>query len=289
MKRVLITGIHSYIGESFADYVKTKYSSELETVSIDMIDGSWWEKSFAGYDAVLHVAGIAHADVGNVSEERKAEYYRVNRDLAIETANKAKQEGVGQFIFMSSMIVYGNAQYITEDTIPQPSNFYGDSKWQADKGVRELQDQNFKVAVLRLPMIYGKGSKGNYLVLAKLAKKLPVFPKVDNKRSMLYIGNLCEFLYLIIKNEEEGIFFPQNKEVISTSELVRNIARVNNHNIWITPLLKPAVVLGKHMPGRVGGMCRKAFGNSYYDLSMSDHISNYRLSEFKQSISKTEE
>ena len=147
MKKVLITGANSYIGVSFENYVHERYSSELSIDTVDMIDGSWREKSFSSYDVVYHVAGIAHADVGNVSDEVKTKYYVINTDLAIETAKKAKADGVKQFVFMSTAIVYGDsASYgkrkrITADTEPQPANFYGDSKWQADKGVRELADE----------------------------------------------------------------------------------------------------------------------------------------------------
>lgn len=196
-----------------------------------MIDGSWREKSFAGYDVVFHVAGIAHADVGKVSEERKAFYYKINRDLAIETAEKAKSDCVGQFVLMSSMIIYGESaglgkrKIVTKETKPHPANFYGYSKWQADKGVRKLGSDSFHVAVLRPPMIYGKGSKGNYPLLAKMAKKLPVFPDIKNERSMLYIDNLCEFLFLLMQSGEAGIYFPQNAEYVRTSEMVREIAK----------------------------------------------------------------
>lgn len=183
-EKILITGANSYIGTSFEKYVKENYGSEFQVETVDMIDGSWRDKDFSGFDVVFHVAGIAHADVGNVSEEVKKKYYAVNTDLSIETAKKAKADGVSQFVFMSSAIVYGDSapagkeKRITRDTEPQPANFYGDSKWQADKGVRELEDENFTVTVLRPPMIYGKGSKGNYPTLAKLAKKLPLFPDI---------------------------------------------------------------------------------------------------------------
>ena len=191
MKRLLITGANSYIGTSFEDYMNRNFPEALQINTLDMLDEHWKETDFSGYDAIFHVAGIAHADVSNVSKETEQLYYRVNTDLAIATAKKAKEDGAGQFIFMSSMIVYGGKEHITVQTQPSPANFYGDSKWQADKGVRELEDAHFHVAVLRPPMIYGKGSKGNYPVLAKLATKLPVFPKVSNRRSMLYIENLC--------------------------------------------------------------------------------------------------
>lgn len=288
MKKVLITGANSYIGMSFEKYAKEYYGSELLVDTVDMIDGSWRQKDFSGYDAVFHVAGLAHADVGNVSEEVKQRYYAINTDLTIETAKKAKAEGVKQFVFMSSMIVYGGAERITNDAQPQPANFYGDSKWQADKGVRELQSDNFCVTVLRPPMIYGKGSKGNYQLLAKLAKKLPIFPKVNNKRSMLYIENLCEFLCQIMKEPQAGVFFPQNSELVNTSDMVKQIAVVSGHKIWVTSLLTPFVVIGMKMPGKIGGLCKKAFGSSYYELDMSDCCVAYRKHKLEETIRLTE-
>lgn len=289
MKKVLITGANSYIGCSFDAYIKEHYPQEFSVDTVDMIDGSWREKDFSGYDVVFHVAGLAHADVGNVSDEIKQKYYKINTDLAIETAKKAKAEGVKQFVFMSSMIVYGGKTHITQDTEPQPANFYGDSKWQADKGIRELQNNDFCVTVLRPPMIYGKGSKGNYPTLAKLAKKLPIFPKVYNKRSMLYIENLCEILYLIMKTSRAGIFFPQNKELVNTSDMVKQIAEANGHKIWVTAFLTPFVALGMKMPGKIGGLCQKAFGSSYYEMSMSECDLEYRKVSSVESIERTEE
>ena len=107
MKKVLITGANSYIGESFAWYVKERYPEEIEINVLDMRKETWRKKDFSGYNIVFHVAGIAHADSGIVSKEKEGLYYKVNRDLAIEAAKKAKKEGVRQFIFMSSMLVYG--------------------------------------------------------------------------------------------------------------------------------------------------------------------------------------
>ena len=293
-KRVLITGANSYIGMSFDTWAKNHHSDELAVDTVDMIDGSWRETDFSTYDCVFHVAGIAHADVGNVSEERKQFYYQINRDLAIETAEKAKREGVKQFVFMSSAIIYGESapygkqKMITADTEPSPANFYGDSKWQADQGVRTLQSDNFNVAVLRPPMIYGKGSKGNYPTLAKMAKKLPVFPDVSNERSMLFIDNLTEFLCQIMLRGDAGLYFPQNAEYTKTAEMVREIAAVSNHMIWVTKVFNWAVVLVSHLPGKIGGLANKAFGNMTYAQEMSVYDFEYRVADLKQSIEKTE-
>ncbi len=295
MKKVLVTGANSYIGESFATWVKKKYPKQLQVDTVDMIDGSWREKQFSGYDIVFHVAGIAHADVEKVSEERKAFYYKINRDLAIETAQKAKSEGVKLFVFMSSIIIYGESagightKRITYDTKPQPANFYGDSKWQADQGIRRLEDENFQVAVLRPPMIYGKGSKGNYPVLAKLARKLPIFPDIQNERSMLHIENLCEFLCLLMQEGKGGIYFPQNAEYVQTSEMVKQIAKIHGHKIWVSKVWNPMVWVVEKLPGKPSRMVNKALGSLVYDPKMSESFGcKYQVLGWKETIRKTE-
>ncbi len=196
MKKILITGADSYIGTSFEKYLKNNFFGEYLVETANTMDGLWKQVDFSDYEVVFHVAGIAHADIGHISEEQKLLYYKVNTELTIQVAQKAKAEGVKQFIFMSSAIVYGDSapigktKVITKDTKPAPANFYGDSKLKAEEGILNLQDNDFNVVVLRPPMIYGKGSKGNYPILSKFADKLPLFPYVKNKRSVLYVENL---------------------------------------------------------------------------------------------------
>ena len=289
MKKILITGANSYIGTSFEKYIEENYPDDYHIDTLDMINPNWKECDFSGYDSVFHVAGIAHADVGRVSDETKRLYYRVNTGLSVETAKKAKESNVKQFIYMSSIIVYGESapygkkKIITKDTKPSPSNFYGNSKLQADIQLQELNDERFKVCILRPPMIYGKGSKGNYQILSKLAKKLPIFPDINNERSMLYIGNLCWFVKECIDNFYEGIYFPQNEEYISTSKMVKEIANANGKKIRLTKLLNPFVFLLLRMPRKIGGICNKAFGNMIYE---KDHLVD--IHSVAQSIKETE-
>ncbi len=284
MKNILITGKNSYIGTSLENWLMRE-PDKYKVDTVDMKDGSWKEKDFSEYDVVFHVAGIAH-----VSSDPKMEdlYYKVNRDLTIETAEKAKAEGVKQFIFMSSIIVYGDSssskRVIDKNTVPTPSNFYGNSKLQAEEGIRGLESDEFKIVVLRPPMIYGKGSKGNYPRLANMAKKIPVFPDIDNERSMLHIDNLCEFIKVMIDHEETGLYFPQNKEYVKTSELVKTIAEVHGKKIIMTKVFNPVLRL---MFGI--GIVNKVFGNLVYEKSMSDYDkANYRITTFRESIEMTE-
>ncbi len=289
MKKILITGANSYVGTSFENYVMDTDAYVCHTV--DTMGQQWQEQSFRGYDVVFHVAGIAHADVGQVDEQTRQLYYQVNTELAVAVAKKAKQDGVRQFIFMSSMIVYSgcNETTITHDTVPHPENFYGDSKWQAEQGIQALASPEFKVVILRPPMIYGKGSKGNYPKLAKLAQKTPFFPRFMNQRSMLYIDNLCEFVRLTIENDESGVFFPQNAEYTQTSEMVRCIAAANGHKLVLIPGFGWIIKLLMRCPGKLGGLVSKVFGSSVYEQSMSEYAhGEYRVVSVYESIIKTE-
>ena len=265
MKRIVITGANSYIGTSFEKYM-AQWPDEYQVDTIDMVDGSWRTKSFEGYDSVFHVAGIAHQDSGKITEERKQLYYKVNTELTVETAKKAKIEGVGQFIFMSSIIVYGASakmgekKVITKDTVPAPVGAYGDSKLQAELGIQPLNDDSFKVCILRPPMIYGLGSKGNYPLLEKATLKLPFFPDIENERSMLHIDRLCAYVKEYIDQNTSGIHLPQNPDYVCTSQMVKDIAQAHGKKIYLTKLFNPLLKL---LSGRVS-LVDKVFGNLTY-------------------------
>lgn len=289
MKKILITGANSYIGTSFETYMK-QWPDKYQVDTVDMIGDAWEKYDFSGYDTVYHVAGIAHSDNGKISKEKAKLYYEVNTKLTIRTAMKAKKAGVKQFIFMSSAIVYGDSapigkmKMITRDTPVSPANCYGDSKVKAEKGLHKLEDDSFKVVILRPPMIYGKGSKGNYPLMSKLAQKMPIFPYVKNCRSMLYIENLMEFVRLMIENEESGTFWPQNKEYSNTSELVQMIAAQHGKRIvMIEGCTYPLKIMGL-----ATGIVDKAFGNLAYDQKLSEYRGNYRIAELRRSIMLTE-
>lgn len=320
-KNVLIVGAGSYIGESFVAYAKRHYGDNFTFTVVDTMPGddgrSELDKlsaaEFGKYDIVYHLAGIAHADVGSVDDATKEKYYKVNTDLTVATARRYKEAlnvagRKGLFVFMSSMIVYGDSapygkeKIVDRHTIPTPANFYGDSKWQADKVIRPLADTTMNVAIIRPPMIYGKGSKGNYPTLAKLAKKLPVFPDVSNSRSMLYMGNLCEFLSQMFlskvdaaeSNEGSGtpkalIFMPQNSTYTKTADMVKMIADTVGHHISMVRGLNPAVVLADKVPGKIGGLVDKAFGNNCYDQELSRYEGlDYQKYTMAESIERTE-
>ena len=279
MKKILITGANSYIGVSFENYMN-QWADEYSVDTVDMIDGTWREKDFGGYDAVFHVAGIAHK---KETKENSEIYYKVNRDLAVETAKKAKEDGVKQFIFLSSMSVYGmDTGVITKDTVPTPKSNYGKSKLQAEEGINALSSDDFKVCTLRPPMVYGKDCKGNFQTVVKIVKKSPVFPRIKNERSMIYIDNLASFVKLCVDRELCGLYFPQNKEYVTTVDMAKGIAAKLEKKRYFSYLLGCGVFVLRPFVS----MAKKGFGTLTY-LNTEELDYSYCVVDNEESIKRS--
>lgn len=287
MKKILITGNNSFLGTSLLRYLTEKGDYEIE--NIDLRDGGWNKVDISNYDSLFYVAGIAHLDTYRNRNE-KEKYYSVNTRLAIEVAKKAKADGIKQFIFVSSIIIYGRStrqdisRVITKDTRPRPENYYGLSKLEAEKGIRELEDDSFKVCIIRSPMVYGEHCKGNYPKLRNVALKINLFPYIANQRSMIYVGNLMEFIRLMIENEERGIFYPQNLEYVNTSELVKTIALCHGRNIKLVKGFGRMI----RLLSRFSGTFLRVFGNMTIDMELSEYKNEYRFFDFNESVKRTE-
>lgn len=280
MKKILIVGKNSYIGLSLKHYLENEQSNysveELDTLGFN---GS--VHNFNGFDAVVCVAGIAHI---KETKENTQLYYEVNRDLAVQIAEKAKADGVGHFIFLSTMSVYGmESGVITLDTLPAPKNNYGKSKLQAEQLLSALCDESFKLTIIRPPMVYGKNCKGNFQAVVKLACKLPVFPKVNNARSMIYIDNLCNFIKICIDKSKTGIFCPQNQEYVNTSAMAKVIASQKSKKLFLSRTLGVLVAIVRPF----SSLLTKAFGSLIYKDMESDNFSYCVIdieSSFKDSV-----
>lgn len=274
MKRVLITGAGSYIGVNVENWLE-RTPDLFQVESVDTFGDNWKNADYSQFDVVYHVAGIAHV---NADPKMEPLYYKVNRDLTIEIARHAKAAGVKQFIFMSSMIVFHESQKLGEeiltiDTKPEPNGFYGDSKLQAEIGLKELECGTFKVCILRPPMIYGPNSKGNFLRLGWLATKTPVFPAWHNKRSMLYVDNLAECVKQLILLEKSGTYYPQNRELADTVEIAQFFAKKYKHKMWVSRIFNPFVWLGSFFLQPLN----KMFASYYYDPKMSQYDFEYQI------------
>ena len=281
----MLVGIGGYIGGKFTEYINNHYS-DWQIDAVDSMNRKWVEADFSGYDAVYNVSGLAHANARQGSEEL---YYQVNGQLPIDVATKAKEEGVPLFVQMSSQIVYGDMsrlgeeKMITAETVPSEPTVYGKSKMMAERGLMALVDDNFQVAIMRPPLIYSEFARDNFPRLVKFAKKMPIFPKLENKQSMVYVDNLCELIKLIIENNKGGIYYPQQECYIETSKIVADIARAVGNKMWQTRIFNPALRLLSKIPKL--GFIHKAFGSITYDMKMSNHFDGkYRVVSYEESI-----
>lgn len=268
MKRILITGANSYIGTSLERYME-QWPEQYQVDTLDMRGDDWRHFSFSGYDSVVHVAGIAHISTKKLDAPQKQAYWDVNAVLPVKTAEKAKEAGVQQFIFLSSMSVYGehgsikNPVVITDETLPNPKDIYGESKLKAEEGLHDLASEGFKVCILRPPMIYGPGCKGNYQSLVKYAKTIPVFPDIKNERSMLHIDNLSRVIKTLIDETSDGLVLPQDGEYVCTSQLVKDLAEQQGKKLYLIKIFNPLLRL---LSGRVA-VIDKVFGGLVYALN----------------------
>ncbi len=277
--RILITAKNSFIGNSFASWV-SKFEPSFEISKLSLRNQDLQKVSFKDFDVVFHVAGIAHI---RRSSKLISHYFSINRDLAIEVAKKSKSEGVSQFIFTSSIAIYGNDNPINKlEPIsidkPKPNDAYGQSKLEADIALEKLNDINFKTVILRLPMVYGNFSKGNYSKLLKLAKLSFLFPNINNRRSVLHVNNLSSLLTNLIKNKSNGIFYPQDELYLNTIQLIK-LVRKNRFTIYLNNLKLLSFLLSKI------NIFNKIFGNRFYIQEISNINSiNYQIENIYSSI-----
>jgi nucleoside-diphosphate-sugar epimerase len=282
--RILITGKQSYIGGSVKAWLNEKEATfVVDEISLRNIDLN--TLSFKNYDVIFHVAGIAH-----ITSNKKMipEYFRINRDLAIEVAKKAKQEGVKQFIFTSTMAIYGDDRTLgdfrpIDIEKPSPTNAYGQSKLAADLAIQKLQDQNFKVSILRIPLVYGVNSKGNFPKLEELARKVSIFPKLENIRSVINVNSLSELIRLLIIKKKDGLFYPQDNEYFSTSNFIKTYREKIHKKTILFPFLS---LILKFLSVFIKSI-NKIYGNKFYDAKVSIIEGlNYQIESWSTYIEK---
>lgn len=229
MAKLLLTGSNGFIGSYFKDH----YSNIHQIATFSFLNESLDTLDLEATDVVVHLSALVH-QMGGASKE---EYKKVNVTQTLELAKKAKESGVKHFIFMSTVKVYGEESDMVyrEDTKCNPQDEYGKSKFEAEVALKKLENDTFKVSILRTPIVYGKGVKANVLNLINLVKKMSVLPfaNIGNKRSMVYVGNLCDIINRIIKVEKSGVFLASDDRALSTTDLVELIASALNKKVFL--------------------------------------------------------
>ncbi|MDF2870893.1 MAG: putative UDP-glucose 4-epimerase [Anaerocolumna sp.] len=270
MKRVLVIGANSYIGKKFQDYVLKKIEAEIKVDMITAADGGWRKLELYEYDTILHLAAIVHK---KNKKSLETMYDEVNHNLPVELARVAKESGVRQLIFMSTIAVFGDKEScITKNTMPKPVTYYGKSKLAAENDIIKLRNNNFKISIVRPPMVYGEGCKGNYAKLEKLARFTPIFPEYHNKRSIIHIDRLNECIYDLILTNHEGYVHPQDYNYLDTcSEIVKIRKRLNKK----TKLLQGFSPQIKFVVNKFR-MVSKLFGDLYYEEEVNERKEVYK-------------
>ncbi|MBQ7132005.1 MAG: NAD-dependent epimerase/dehydratase family protein [Oscillospiraceae bacterium] len=277
MKNILIIGKNSYLAKCFARRLTQCGSYHFDMISAR--DEGWQKTDYSVYDSVVIFSGIVHR------KEKKADselYYSVNSELASAICEKAKIGGAKQLVFMSTMSVYGTSSgIITSDTPENPDSLYGKSKLSGEKRVSAQGCDGFSVAIVRPPMVYGNGCSGNYARLSALVKKLPFFPQIENKRSMIYEENLSEFLRLLCESQKGGTYFPQNAEFVCTSKMAQRICLESDKKFRDTKIFNPLICL----LAKYAATFEKLFGTLCYEKSMSQtDFGDYNIVGFEESI-----
>jgi len=238
MRRILVIGTNSFIGANFR-----KFSKNTDIEEISLIENDPEEIDFSKYDVVLHLAAIVHQS----KKIAECEYFRVNRDLCLRVAEKAQNDGIRQFVYLSTLKVYGDYNPGTsmrdENSACFPDDDYGKSKYEAEIGLKKLDNENFTVSIIRTPLVYGVGVKANMHRLIKLVDYCPVLPfgSVENKRNFTYIENLVGFIDCIIEKKASGIFITTDDKAMSTTDLVNQLARNLNRKSILFKL--PGIII----------------------------------------------
>lgn len=279
LKKILITGRNSYIANHFHESINDDhYSIDLMSVR----DDTWQSISFKKYDVFIHTAALVHRTTKSSTTEQ---FDKANYQLTLALAEKAKKEGVKHFIFLSTMSVYGlNTGHITASTSLNPNTPYGQSKAKAEDALNTLSSEEFVVTIIRPPMVYGPNCKGNFKTLYKIANIAPIFPKVNNKRSAIFIDNLSAFIKVVIDNKIEGTLFPQNSEYLNTSEAVSLLAQASSNKVYISKLAGFGINLLKSSP-----IIQKAFGSLTYDPNLPGGPNDleYNIVSFQESVKQS--
>jgi UDP-glucose 4-epimerase len=280
---LLITAEHSYIGNAVAAWLKTH--SSIRVIQQSLRQHALAQLNWQGIDAVFHVAGIAHL---SKKKSMVTQYIQVNRDLAIDVAKKAKASGVKHFIFASTMAIFGKdipigrIQPIQTSKI-QPTDIYGQTKYEADIAIQGLASHDFIVTTLRLPMIYGPNAKGNFPKLEAIAKKMMIIPNINNQRSVLHIDNLARCIHYVMLNPYAGVIYPQDPLYFKTTEFILAYRRLHH----LRTLVVPGMTFFIKFLAIVLPFLNKVYGNKYYDVSLNPPFANqYQSMDWQQYIAK---
>jgi nucleoside-diphosphate-sugar epimerase len=265
--RVLITGANSFIGTNFRNHSKF---SDIDEISL--LVNKPEEIEFSKYDLVLHLAAIVHQS----KKIPENEYFKINRDLCLTVARYSKKAGIRQFILLSTIKVYGNriknTELRNEESECFPDDAYGKSKFEAEIGLKKLEDENFIVSIIRTPLVYGEGVKANMISLIKLVDAIPILPfgSIYNKRNFTFVENLVGYIDRIIEVNASGVFIAMDDKALSTTELIMCLSKCLGKRIRLFKL--PGLFI------RIGSFILPAYFDRFFgSMEFSNQLTKVKL------------
>lgn len=284
--KILLTGITSRTGNAFENYIDKYYPNAVIMNKVSLRDEQYMDEDWSGYDAVIHMAGVSQSKRNLSSDDEEKYCLAINRDLTEKVAKKAKLDGVKRFIYLSTMMVYGESAPIGEaftiyrDTVPRPVSAYGKSKL-AGECVLKLADERFQVVVVRESVVYGEHFNGEFCKLLRFSRYCPIFPRINSTKSYIYEGNLCELLRLLALCGETGIICPQNTERITTSELYLTMRHLQGHGCFLVGRMQGILKLLSHFTRYVNA--------TFNDMKYAEELSlipgfDYQVFSLEESI-----
>ncbi|MDK9871678.1 NAD-dependent epimerase/dehydratase family protein [Staphylococcus sp. IPLA37011] len=284
-KNVLITGLNGFVGNELQSLLE---ENGCNVFRISLKNNDWKLQSLSKFDVVIHLAALVH---NNTPNAKMVDYMNINYHLTKQLAKKAKNDGVTQFIFLSTMSVYGlngslkEKVQIDQSTPYKPNTAYGSSKLLAERAIQLLIDRKYVVNIVRPPMIFGNNGPGNFAKLIKVAKLNAVFPKINNERSVIHIDNLCIHLLGLMNNPKSGITHPQNEEFMNTNSALKLIRKYSEKKIKVIEI--PIPMCFKNILGKIK-IFNKIYGNLTYSKSIDErYLNTSQYKSFEQSVQET--
>jgi nucleoside-diphosphate-sugar epimerase len=276
---ILVTGATGFIGQFLCNLLVTKgftvrgtlLASEnssaltkgVEAVPVGQLCATTpWLHALTGIDTIIHLAARVHV-MDEYSTSPLEEYRRVNSQGTAQLARQAAEAGVRRLVFISSIKVNGEETPVpySPDSPPHPSDPYGISKWEAEQALRTIEaETGLEVVIIRPTLVYGPEVKGNFLTMMKiLSKGIPLpLASVSNKRSLIYVGNLVDFLATcaVHPNAAGQTYLISDGEDISTPELIRRTAAALGLPVRLFPVSVPLLAIAAKLAGKSGAVNR---------------------------------
>jgi nucleoside-diphosphate-sugar epimerase len=288
--KILVTGANGFVGSALCDRlnaegynlrcaVRTPSPDENSIAVGDIGPDTQWDEALHEVDSVIHTAARAHIMKDEVPDPL-AEYRKINVDGTLNLARQAAQAGVKRFIFISSIKVNGEqtplGEPFTPEDTPAPEDPYGISKHEAEQGLQQLaQETGMDVVIIRPPLVYGPGVKGNFASMVRLVEKGIPLPlgAIHNKRSLVALDNLVDLIVTCIDHPAAAnqIFLAGDGEDVSTTELLRGVAKAMGKPARLIPVPASILTLGATLLGKKA-VAQRLLGSLQVDISKAREV-----------------